>query len=344
MLNRRDVLRLAFYSWGALNLRYAPMIPQGSAGPPSLGRVTVDAIRSYQEPSYKSQPIRWYRRDTLLTIFEEILSENNMYRNRRWYRIGNGFVHSMYVQHIEKPTTNPVVQQIPTDGVLGLLTVPYSQSLQFHSGGRTSSLYRLYYETTHWVTGLEQGPDGKPWYRLTDELLKIKYYVPASHLRIINADSISPLSAHVPPSDKLIRIKLATQELSAYEGDRLVYQAKISSGIPTNGPSSNGIPTDTPKGKYHISLKMPSKHMGDGEITPDVSAYELLGVPWNCFFTATGVALHGTFWHDNFGSRMSHGCVNLPNNDALWLYRWTDPVIAPGEWYQMGRGTLVIVE
>ena len=344
MISRRDALRLALYSWGTVNLRYASTALQLPNGQASLGRVTVDSIRSYQEPSYKSQPIRWYRRDTLLTILGEVISENRMYRNRRWYQIGNGFIHSLYVQHIEKPTTNPTVQEIPSEGVLGLVTVPYGQSFQFHSGGRTSRLYRLYYETSHWVTGLEQGPDGKPWYRITDELLKIKYFVPASHIKIIDPESISQLSPHVPPADKLIRISLSKQELKAYEADRLVRQTKISSGIPSDGPSANGIPTDTPKGKYHISLKMPSKHMGDGEITAELSAYELLGVPWNCFFTATGVALHGTFWHDNFGSRMSHGCVNLPNQDALWLYRWTDPIIAPHEWYQMGRGTLVIVE
>jgi hypothetical protein len=57
----------------------------------------------------------------------------------------------------------------------------------------------------------------------------------------------------------------------------------------------------------------------------------------------SGAALHGTYWHDNFGQRMSHGCVNMRNSDALWVYRWTTPIIQPGEWYARGRGTLVII-
>jgi hypothetical protein len=81
--------------------------------------------------------------------------------------------------------------------------------------------------------------------------------------------------------------------------------------------------------------------MGDGTLTDDPEAYELPGVPWVCFFTKDGIAFHGTYWHDNFGSRMSSGCVNLRSADARWLYRWTTPAIYAGEWYTRGMGTLV---
>lgn len=49
-------------------------------------------------------------------------------------------------------------------------------------------------------------------------------------------------------------------------------------------------------------------------------------MPWTNFFTAGGVALHGTYWHENFGFPMSHGCVNMRTEDALWVYRWSRPV------------------
>jgi hypothetical protein len=81
--------------------------------------------------------------------------------------------------------------------------------------------------------------------------------------------------------------------------------------------------------------------MGDGQLTSDVNAYELPGVPWTMVFHKTGVALHGTYWHDNFGARMSHGCVNLRSVDAKWLFRWTEPVYDPSDWYKIGYGTLV---
>ena len=111
----------------------------------------------------------------------------------------------------------------------------------------------------------------------------------------------------------------------------------------TEGQTLNGIPTDTPKGRFHIGNKMPSRHMGDGTMDSDIYAYELPGVPWNMFFVSTGVAFHGAYWHDNFGYRMSAGCVNLRPEEAKWLYRWTTPVLEPGEWHHYERGTRVEV-
>ena len=88
---------------------------------------------------------------------------------------------------------------------------------------------------------------------------------------------------------------------------------------------------------------MPSRHMGDGELTDDIDAYELPGVPWVSFFHKDGYAFHGTYWHDNFGRKMSHGCVNMQNAAAKWLYRWSLPKIYPGEPYKRESGTLVII-
>lgn len=81
--------------------------------------------------------------------------------------------------------------------------------------------------------------------------------------------------------------------------------------------------------------------MGDGYLTNDPEAYELPGVPWTMFFHESGYALHGTYWHNNFGTRMSHGCINMRNEEAYWLFRWTEPAYEPGKWYTFGSGTLV---
>ena len=91
--------------------------------------------------------------------------------------------------------------------------------------------------------------------------------------------------------------------------------------------------------------KVPSHHMGEGQLTSDPEAYEFPGTPWCCYFIPeTGVAFHGAYWHDNFGMMMSHGCVNMPCDKAKWLFRWAKPTIY-GEMKRenIGFGTSVIV-
>ena len=84
--------------------------------------------------------------------------------------------------------------------------------------------------------------------------------------------------------------------------------------------------------------------MGQGRLTDNLADNTLLGVPWTAFFHVTGVAFHGTYWHDNFGSPMSHGCINMRNEEAKWLFRWTSPVNEPNSWEVRARlGTAVEV-
>ncbi len=45
-------------------------------------------------------------------------------------------------------------------------------------------------------------------------------------------------------------------------------------------------------------------------------------MPYVLYFTDVGHAIHGTYWHDNFGTPMSHGCINLPMDVAEWIYGW----------------------
>ncbi|MFL7891024.1 MAG: L,D-transpeptidase, partial [Anaerolineales bacterium] len=206
--------------------------------------------------------------------------------------------------------------------------------------------YRLYYETTHWITAVDQGPDGRAWYQITDELQPWSYWVPASHLRPIGDEELAPISPDFPAHEKRIEVNRALQTLTAYEGDQVVLQTRVSTGIPSSRPTNNGIPTETPEGSFNIYSKMPSKHMGDGRLMQgdlNLDAYELVGVPWTMFFhrLETGYALHGTYWHDNFGWQMSHGCVNMRNDDAKWVFRWSMPVNYPPEVEKTGFGTRV---
>jgi len=67
--------------------------------------------------------------------------------------------------------------------------------------------------------------------------------------------------------------------------------------------------------------------MGNGNLFADLDDYELPGVPWTPSFTESGIAFHGTYWHDNFGTPMSRGCINMRIEDAKWLFRWANPMI-----------------
>jgi len=286
-----------------------------------LGRVTTDTLSVHQTASDKSQILFQHLRDDILNLYEEVVSESGPAYNPLWYRIWGGYIHSAFIQKVAY-RLNPV-SEIPQQGALAEVTVPISQAYLLRSNGKWERFYTLFYSSTHWVFSVREGRDGQPWYEIRDGLVTLSYYVPATHLHIIEESEISPISSNVDPSLKKILISIDTQTLTAYEGSQIVKQAKVSTGLPHLNPDPSLIPTDTPRGKFRIYAKRPSVHMGDGTIRTDAEAYELPGVPWVSYFEgATGVAIHGTYWHNNFGLTMSHGCVNMHSEDAKWIYRW----------------------
>ncbi|HXQ39077.1 MAG TPA: L,D-transpeptidase, partial [Anaerolineales bacterium] len=102
-----------------------------------------------------------------------------------------------------------------------------------------------------------------------------------------------------------IDVNLSEQRVYAYEGDIIVNSFIVSTGTAR---------TPTVTGKYKIWIKLKSTTMsGPG--------YYLTNVPYTMYFYK-GYGLHGTYWHNNFGIPMSHGCVNLTIPDAQWLYNW----------------------
>jgi lipoprotein-anchoring transpeptidase ErfK/SrfK len=115
---------------------------------------------------------------------------------------------------------------------------------------------------------------------------------------------------------KAIVVSIGQQMLWAYRGDRVVLSSYVSTG-------RAGF--DTPLGSYAVLTKLPSQTM-EGVIGGEY--YNVPDVPSVMYFTNWGHALHGTYWHANFGTPMSHGCVNLPLDVAAWLYEWT-PVGTP---------------
>lgn len=124
----------------------------------------------------------------------------------------------------------------------------------------------------------------------------------------------TPVPEPPPPmgqfGPKWVDVSLNTQTMVAYEGNTPVYTSKVSSGVP-------GHPTVV--GIYRVYLKYTSTRMKGG--TPGIDYYDIPNVPWTMYFYAD-YALHGAYWHHNFGHPMSHGCVNLPVDVSQWMYNW----------------------
>lgn len=115
-----------------------------------------------------------------------------------------------------------------------------------------------------------------------------------------------------PPAngERVIDINLSSQYMIAYQGGWVVMESYVSTGRP-------GF--DTPPGTYYINQKLISQTMS-GVLGGEY--YNVPDVPYVMYFTDVGHAIHGTYWHNNFGAVMSHGCVNLPLDVAAWMYDW----------------------
>jgi len=139
----------------------------------------------------------------------------------------------------------------------------------------------------------------------------------------------------VPTTAKWISVDLNYQRAYAWEGSNLIKKFAISSG-------KSRTPTVT--GDFRIWAKIPSQTMEGGSWeTGDY--YNLPNVQWVQYFYQD-YAFHGAYWHNKFGVPTSHGCVNLTNADAKWLYEWASPTVTEHKWHVTDRsdpGTLVIV-
>lgn len=345
-LSRRDFLKLSALGLGSLAFNpFPPPYDDYQAGLMLVGRVTVDQQAAiYKEPRFHSGITRWTRQDELLNIYYQLTPVEGPPYNPIWYRVFGGYIHSGYLQ-VAKFRYNAPLEQIPESGQLAEVTVPYSQAYSYSKTYGWEPDYRLYYETTHWITDIVKGPDGKPWYQLTSELTDfLVYYVSALHLRPIPNEEMTPLSPDLPFDAKRIEVSLQRQYLTAFEYDQPVLGMRISTGL-----GELEVPTGrkTPKGRFNITSKSPSKHMGGVQASGAPDEYILPGVPWTSFFIfESGVAFHGTFWHSNFGLPMSHGCINLSNKDAKWLFRWVTPaydlpIQDRSNWDVRGHGTRI---
>ncbi len=168
----------------------------------------------------------------------------------------------------------------------------------------------------------KEGSDGQMWYRIYfDEWLRHPervegdWYIPAVAGRSVTDDGVEMLSTSTRVTSKRIVVNISDHMLYAYDGDKEFMVTKVSTGLDS---------TPTPLGTFAIYKKTPSRYMQGPIPGVNNNPFDLPGVPWNLYFTKDGAVIHGSYWHDRYGTDQSSGCINLPPELAKILYDWAE--------------------
>ena len=168
------------------------------------------------------------------------------------------------------------------------------------------------------LTGKTFERNGRRYYETREQR-----WVRESHIRIADP---GPPPEGLAPTERWLDINLHEQTLVAFDGHRAVYATLISSGKESRVKDKDHR---TPVGEWKIREKHLTTTMdGDGTAAGDLP-YSIEDVPYVMYFHQA-YAVHGAFWHRNFGVQMSHGCVNLAPLDAKWVFFFTSPLLPRG--------------
>lgn len=150
--------------------------------------------------------------------------------------------------------------------------------------------------------------NGERWYQV-EQYPNPDFYIHASLV-----DYVMPLArpATMHPG-RWVDVNLTQQLLIAYENGQPQLVTLVATG-------KSGYETDV--GVWKVYWRQRVQDMDGGGSGPSDTYYNLKDVPWIQYFNQSGEGLHGTYWHDDFGRQHSHGCVNLTQQDANWLYLW----------------------
>lgn len=273
-----------------------------------LGRILLNVMTIYVAPSWRARAVagkRYYYGD-VIGVEEAVGGEGLYANNHTWLRTADGYIYSSWVQPVNYIDINPV-SQIGEGGVWAQVTLP-STWARGEPHDESWRQERLMYSTVHRVFRTEGD------YYYCEEVYGGRYFVKAAHLRIIPPEEIAPLSPEVEPEAKSLRVSIRDQMLRAYEGDVVVKELRVSTGMPE---------TPTGAGEYRVLDKRLGQRMTGGL---GAGAYNLPGIPAIAYFSRSWMATHGCYWHNDYGRRHSNGCINLLPADALWVFRWTNPV------------------
>lgn len=342
-LSRRDFIKLIGGAAGAMAFR--PFIqrtpafefPQGER----LGRLT--ATLDYRSaPRIDYPPQTKVYEDTVVPVIREVLAETKdlNYANQRWIETPDGYLYTGYVQPVKNLPNEPF-KEMPAGqpGFWAEVTIPYVD-LNIESTPSSpwakdilaiGKLPRLYYSQIVFIDQIKTGNSGQILYRFNEEGGRPAGVTGGSYselfwgdgraFRPLTLEDIAPISPDVDPQEKKIEVNTTYQTVSCFEGDREVFFCTCSSGYVVQGDETKD--KSTPFGEYTPWRKSISIHMTGGTTG---AGYDTPAVSWTYLFgSTTGIAIHSAFWHNHFGQKFSHGCVNVRPEDAKWIYRWTSP-------------------
>ena len=335
--SRREFLRLSGAALAAALLPPPPGPERSSIPPPlrphtdgpvRMGRA-IHTVTLYDAPRSDAERLgAWYREDTF-PILQEVRAPGLNSYNDLWYETPDGYVFSAWVQPLWVWPPQPTHTDLGEWGFWGEICVPYTEARsEPHPSAR--KVYRFYNSNVHHVVGVTFDEFGNGWYKIYDELPPPTHqWVLARDVRRIGREELAPI--HPFAGAKRIEVDLTLQRITCLEGNRIVFTTPCSSGIGVRELEDGTVEDlSTPKGEQCVLLKQPSRHMSnrpqkEGDPVP-ADLFDLPGVPWNTFFDRSGAAIHGTYWHNDFGVPRSHGCLNVSTDAARWIYRWVHPV------------------
>jgi hypothetical protein len=309
-----------------------PDFPDGER----LGRVCYGKWDLKARPDQDSRTVGSVMDDAVLPWIKEAIGTFSIYRNnKRWVETPQGYIWGAYFQPVRNQLNQPLESLPETSigtGIWAEVTVPYVDAIlinppprhhYFRDRYENTLPLRFYYSQILWVDQIRQDPDGDVFYRVNEKYgnLGDLYWCDARAFRPLTKEELEPISPDVEDKRIVVDIAYKRQYMSCYEGNSEVYFSRISSGIAEGS---------TPLGEFAVYRKLVSLHMSGGTA---VAGWDTGGVGWTNLFTGQGVAIHSTYWHNNFGEPESNGCVNVTPQDAQWIFRWSNPVVGydPGD-------------
>jgi lipoprotein-anchoring transpeptidase ErfK/SrfK len=338
-LSRRNFIRFATLGLGGLgfNLKRPFYILPDFPTYERLGRVCVGMVEIKEQPDEDSQSLGVLYEDAVIPWLRELAGRKPLYINQRWVETTDGFIYSPYIQpvrNLPNQSIDRLFQLSMGEGMWFEVTVPYADVILENSPSSHSWVsaridqglpVRIYYGQVFFVDRIQIDDNSQVWYKANPNYYGglDQLWVPAEAMRPISPDEISPI--HPNTAEKRIEVDLTRQTLACFEENVEVFFCRISSGAKYD---AYGNPVDTwstPVGRHQISRKFISLQMSGGTTG---AGYDLPGIGWTNIFVTGGVAIHATVWHNDFGTPRSHGCVNCRPEDAKWIFRWTQPVVA----------------
>jgi lipoprotein-anchoring transpeptidase ErfK/SrfK len=339
LISRREILKVA--AAGLTGLALSPFerflaltdFPQAER----LGRAcaTVE-IKSQPDPESATSGILY--EDYVVPWLRELsgLNPTYVFNNQRWVEIPDGYVYAPYLQPVQN-VVNPPLSELPATslgaGMWAEVTVPYvdirldgDPTENSWVGSRTEQgqPLRVYYSQVFWIDRIQIGSSGLVEYHINPNYYGglDQFWVDARAMRPILPDDLKAI--HPEAENKRITVDVTRQALSCFEDDQEVYYCRTATGAIYDMYGNIVDHWSTPIGVHQVTRKFISLQMSGGTTG---APYDLPGIGWTVIFATGGVAIHSTFWHNNFGDPMSHGCVNISPKDAKWIFLWTLPTV-----------------